>query len=107
MEQRALGRSGIDVSAMGIRRWAIGGRLQMDGKADGYWSSDATGAVEATRRAAELGITVLEPRDVYCTGHSERVLERALSPRRAQVGRGARGRNRQTILAGPKEVSRQ
>ncbi|MET7615431.1 aldo/keto reductase [Streptomyces sp. NPDC005408] len=84
---RALGRqSGIEVSALGFGCWAIGGEWQgADGNPLGWGAVDDQESVAAIRRALDLGITFFDTADVYGTGHSERVLGRALAGRRDEV----------------------
>src|ERR1039457_2315582 len=52
---RVLGRSGIEVSAIGFGCWAIGGPVTMDGKPDGWGDADDDESAAALRRALELG----------------------------------------------------
>ncbi|MFE6359406.1 aldo/keto reductase [Streptomyces sp. NPDC057806] len=83
---RALGRSGIDVSALGFGCWAIGGEwTDPDGQPLGWGRVDDEESVRAVRRALDLGVTFFDTADTYGAGHSERVLGRALGKRRADV----------------------
>ncbi|MCK6629142.1 MAG: aldo/keto reductase [Anaerolineae bacterium] len=82
---RKLGRSGIEVSAMGLGCWAIGGPFQMDGKADGWGAVDDAESIRAIHRAIDLGVTFFDTADAYGTGHSERILGQALAGRRPDV----------------------
>ncbi|GAX58651.1 aldo/keto reductase [Streptomyces olivochromogenes] len=83
---RVLGRSGIEVSGLGFGCWAIGGPWQgPDGSPLGWGKVDDEESVCAVRRALDLGVTFFDTADVYGTGHSERVLGRALGRRRADV----------------------
>ncbi|MFD8966705.1 aldo/keto reductase [Streptomyces sp. NPDC059568] len=82
-ESRTLGRSGITVGALGFGCWAIGGEWQdRDGNPLGWGKVDDEESVAALHRALDLGITFFDTADVYGTGHSERVLGRALRGRR-------------------------
>ncbi|MFC7100754.1 aldo/keto reductase [Nonomuraea rubra] len=85
MTVRQLGRSGIQVSAIGFGAWAIGGPFTSGGKPAGWGEVDDDESIAAVRRALELGITFFDTADVYGTGHSERVLGRALAGRRDEV----------------------
>ncbi|MEU3183024.1 aldo/keto reductase [Streptomyces sp. NPDC006923] len=86
MENRTLGQSGITVSALGFGCWAIGGEWQDSrGNPLGWGKVDDEESVAAIRRALDLGITFFDTADVYGTGHSERVLGRALRGRRDEV----------------------
>ncbi|MER6283742.1 aldo/keto reductase [Streptomyces sviceus] len=83
---RTLGRSGIDISALGFGCWAIGGEWQAaDGQPLGWGKVDDEESVRAVRRALDLGITFFDTADTYGAGHSERVLGRALGKRRDDV----------------------
>ncbi|MFI9340526.1 aldo/keto reductase [Streptomyces sp. NPDC052773] len=83
---RTLGRSGIQVSALGFGCWAIGGEHHTpDGQPLGWGRVDDEESVRAIRRALDLGVTFFDTADCYGTGHSERVLGRALGKRRGDV----------------------
>lgn len=83
---RTLGRSGIEVSALGFGCWAIGGEWQnAEGQPLGWGKVDDEESVRAVRRALDLGVTFFDTADAYGTGHSERVLGRALGKRRDDV----------------------
>jgi aryl-alcohol dehydrogenase-like predicted oxidoreductase len=83
---RVLGRSGIEVSALGFGCWAIGGEMwDRDGLPLGWGRVDDEESVRAVRRAVDLGVTFFDTADAYGTGHSERVLGRALGKRRDDV----------------------
>ncbi|MEU0843534.1 aldo/keto reductase [Streptomyces sp. NPDC005962] len=83
---RTLGRSGIEVSALGFGCWAIGGEWwSVDGQPLGWGRVDDDESVRAVRRALDLGVTFFDTADAYGTGHSERVLGRALGKRRGDV----------------------
>ena len=84
--RRTLGRSGIEVSALGFGCWAIGGEwARPDGQPLGWGKVDDEESVRAVRRALDLGVTFFDTADAYGAGHSERVLARALGKRRADV----------------------
>jgi aryl-alcohol dehydrogenase-like predicted oxidoreductase len=82
---RPLGRSGIEVSAIGFGAWAIGGPFWGDGEPRGWGEVDDDVSIAAIHRALDLGVTFIDTADVYGTGHSERVIARALAGRRDQV----------------------
>ncbi|MFI2199695.1 aldo/keto reductase [Streptomyces sp. NPDC020192] len=86
MTQRTLGRSGVDVSALGFGCWAIGGEWQgADGQPLGWGKVDDDESVRAIHRALDLGVTFFDTADCYGTGHSEEILGRALGKRRDDV----------------------
>ena len=82
---RKLGRSGIQVSAMGLGCWAIGGPFWRGDVAVGWGEVDDDESIRAIHRALDLGLTFFDTADVYGAGHSERVLGRALRGRRDQA----------------------
>src|SRR5207244_412301 len=82
---RLLGRSGIEVSALGVGCWAIGGPFFEDGRPLGWGEVDDDESVRALRRALELGVTFFDTAAVYGTGHSEEVLGGAFAGRRDEV----------------------
>ncbi|MEN9938129.1 MAG: hypothetical protein RLZZ387_4708 [Chloroflexota bacterium] len=78
MDNRILGRSGIEVSPMGIGCWAIGGRGWGGG-------ADDDESIRGLHTALQMGITFFDTADVYGPERSERVLGRALAGHREQV----------------------
>ncbi|MGW0514819.1 aldo/keto reductase [Streptomyces olivaceoviridis] len=86
MTTRTLGRSGIEVSALGFGCWAIGGEHQTaDGQPVGWGKVDDDESIRAVRRALDLGVTFFDTADSYGTGHSEEILGKALGKRRDDV----------------------
>jgi aryl-alcohol dehydrogenase-like predicted oxidoreductase len=83
---RTLGRSGIEVSGLGLGCWAIGGPfVTPDGTPVGWGKIDDAESIRAIHRALALGVTFWDTANVYGTGHSERVLGIALEGRRDEV----------------------
>ncbi len=80
--KRKLGRSGIEVSALGLGCWAIGGPFIYAGMHDGWGDVDDTESIKAIHRALELGINFLDTADCYGVGHSEEVIGKAIAGRR-------------------------
>lgn len=85
MEKRVLGRSGIEVSAMGLGCWAIGGQFYLEGKPDGYGTVSDDESIRAIQRALDLGVNFFDTSDAYGVGHSEELLGKALTGRRDQA----------------------
>jgi aryl-alcohol dehydrogenase-like predicted oxidoreductase len=86
MFTRKLGRSGIQVSAMGLGCWAIGGPWTWsDRRAMGWGQVDDTESIRAIHKALDLGINLFDTAANYGTGHSERILGQAVGGRRDKV----------------------
>ena len=73
---RLLGRSGVQVSAIGMGCWAIGGD---------WGAVDDAESVRALQRAHDLGVTLFDTSNAYGAGRSERLIGQALVGRRHQV----------------------
>ena len=86
MFTRKLGKSHIEVSAMGLGCWAIGGPWTWsDGRAMGWGQVDDAESIRAIRKALDLGINFFDTAANYGAGHSERILGQALAGRRDKV----------------------
>src|SRR3954464_6486729 len=72
MEQRPLGRTGADVSVVGLGTWQLGGDW---GDVD---DDTAAGVLDA---ALDAGVTLLDTADVYGDGRSEVRIRQALVAR--------------------------
>ena len=69
-----LGRTGLEVSRLGLGAWAIGG-----GEWQGGWGpQDDHESVRAIRRAVELGVNWIDTAPAYGLGRAEAVVGRAL-----------------------------
>ncbi|HEX7541834.1 MAG TPA: aldo/keto reductase [Anaerolineales bacterium] len=82
---RKLGRSGIEVSPMGLGCWAIGGPFWSGTTPHGWGEVDDEESIRAIHAALDLGITLFDTANVYGAGHSERVLGRAFAGIRSRV----------------------
>jgi aryl-alcohol dehydrogenase-like predicted oxidoreductase len=85
INSRKLGRSGIEVSPMGLGCWAIGGPFWDGATPCGWGEVDDEESIRAIRAGLDLGITLFDTANVYGAGHSERVLGRALAGIRSRV----------------------
>jgi aryl-alcohol dehydrogenase-like predicted oxidoreductase len=83
--KRTLGRSGIEVSALGLGCWAIGGPWTLNGAQAGWGVLDDTESVRAIQRAMDLGVNFFDTAANYGCGHSERLLGQAAKGRRNQI----------------------
>lgn len=82
---RVLGRSGIEVSALGLGCWAIGGPWTLDGVPAGWSTVDDAESLRALRTAMDLGVNFFDTAANYGAGHSERLLGEAVRGRRGDV----------------------
>lgn len=83
--KRLLGRSGIEVSALGMGCWAIGGPFWNGETPNGWGEVDDAESIRALHAALDRGVNFFDTANVYGAGHSERVLGRAFLGRRDQV----------------------
>jgi aryl-alcohol dehydrogenase-like predicted oxidoreductase len=90
MFKRRLGRSNLEVSAMGLGCWAMGGPwdwLEADGSTNpvGWGQVDDAESIRAVHYALEAGINFFDTAANYGCGRSERVLGQAIAGRRDKV----------------------
>lgn len=76
---RRLGRSDLQVSALGLGCWAIGGAMAAGTQQLGYAGTDDAASAAAIHRAIELGVTLVDTADAYGAGHSEALLGAVLA----------------------------
>ena len=76
---RTLGGSGPTVSALGVGTWALGGPFTFDGRDAGWGPVDDRVSVRALHTVIDAGVTLVDTAPCYGTGHSERVVGRALA----------------------------
>jgi len=76
MEYRPFGQTGMQVSAIRVGCWEIGG---------GYGSIEETQFIQAVHRALDLGINCFDTAEAYGFGASERSLAKALGNRRKEA----------------------
>jgi aryl-alcohol dehydrogenase-like predicted oxidoreductase len=82
---RKLGKSGIEVSPMGMGCWAIGGPWQLLGSPCGWGEVDDNESIHAIQAALDHGINFFDTAANYGAGHSERILGKALEGRRDKM----------------------
>lgn len=70
---RRLGKSGIEITAIGTGLWAVGG---------GWGPVDDQQALDAIETSLDAGINFFDTADVYGNGHSEELLGKAMQGRR-------------------------
>src|SRR4030088_2524385 len=79
LETALLGKTGLDITRVGLGAWATGG-----GDGERGWGPEADDDSVATiHRALELGVNWIDTAAAYGFGHSEQVVGRALAGLRA------------------------
>jgi aryl-alcohol dehydrogenase-like predicted oxidoreductase len=76
LKTNTLGKSGLEVTEIGIGLWAIGG--------DEWGPVDDQNSLDTIEAAREAGINFFDTADVYGMGHSEKLLGRAMEGRREE-----------------------
>lgn len=87
MLKRTLGKSGLEVSALGMGCWAIGGPWTWDQPGEtpypaGWGNTNDDESIRAVHAAMDLGVNFFDTAANYGAGHSEVMLGRALKGRR-------------------------
>jgi aryl-alcohol dehydrogenase-like predicted oxidoreductase len=82
---RPLGRSGLEVSMIGMGCWAIGGKCKVNGEWSGWGPVDDAESIRALQRAFELGVNFYDTADAYGCGHSEQLIADALGSHRDEI----------------------
>jgi aryl-alcohol dehydrogenase-like predicted oxidoreductase len=85
MFTRRLGRSNLEVSAMGLGCWAMGGPWAYDGEPAGWGGVEDAESIRAIHCALDAGVNFFDTAANYGCGHSEQILGRAVAGRRDQV----------------------
>lgn len=85
MNKRTLGRSGIEVSPLGMGCWAIGGIWQFLDIQAGWGATDDAESILALQHAFDKGITFFDTAANYGTGHSESLVGQAFAGKRDKV----------------------
>src|SRR3954447_11686394 len=70
MQRRVLGRSGFEISTIGLGTWAIGGHM--------WGGQDDAQSIEAIHAALDHGVNWIDTAPIYGSGHSETVVGRAV-----------------------------
>ena len=76
MKARKLGKSGLEVSALG---------LGCMGMSEFYGATDEAESIATIHRARALGVNFLDTADMYGVGRNEELVGRAIRGRRDQV----------------------
>jgi aryl-alcohol dehydrogenase-like predicted oxidoreductase len=74
IEKRTLGKSGIEVTKIGVGLWAIGGTE--------WGETEDKESLDMISAALDMGINFFDTADVYGDGHSEKLLGKAMQGQR-------------------------
>ncbi|CAG0936320.1 Aldo-keto reductase IolS [Thermoflexales bacterium] len=85
MALKTLGNSGLQISAVGLGAWAIGGEWLFDGNPAGWGKVDDAESIRAIHAALDAGMNLIDTAANYGTGHSEQIVGQAVRDRRAKV----------------------
>ncbi len=78
MEYRILGKSDLNVSAIGYGAWGIGG--------EPFWKTEGEEkSIRSIEKAFDLGINFYDTAPVYGFGYSERLLGKTLHSKRKEI----------------------
>lgn len=80
MRTRPLGKTGVELTSIGLGTWAIGGPW-----AWGWGPQDDAQSIAAIQRAIELGINWIDTAPCYGLGHAEELVARAIGDRRRDL----------------------
>lgn len=102
MQYRTFGKTGWQVSAIGMGCWAIGGNM--------WGPTDDNDSIAAIQASLDAGVNLLDTADAYGVGHSETLVARALGRKRDGVfiatkfGNYARGQGHPLSYSGKYHV---
>jgi myo-inositol catabolism protein IolS len=82
---RELGRTGLQVSEIGIGAWGIGGVMMIEGSPGSYGAADDAEAIRMIHWGLDQGINFIDTAPAYGFGHSEELVGQALKGRRDKV----------------------
>ncbi len=87
MQKRKLGKSGIEVSPLGLGCMRLAGKgwFRPDGKEIDMGESDDKESIQAINKAIDLGVNLFDSADVYGAGSNEILLGKAIAGRRDEV----------------------
>ncbi|CRL10011.1 General stress protein 69 [Phaeobacter italicus] len=77
MMKRAIGRSGIEASVIGLGTWAIGGWM--------WGGTDEDASISAIQASVDAGVTLIDTAPAYGQGLAEEIVGKALQGRRDEV----------------------
>ncbi|MEM8531517.1 MAG: aldo/keto reductase [Chloroflexota bacterium] len=84
--QRSIGQSGIEVNAIGLGTWAVGGvMVDENGTGHSWGHVDDAEAIQAMQWAIDAGVNFFDTSNNYGCGHAERLIGQAVQERRERV----------------------
>ena len=72
MKYRILGRTGLEVSEIGIGMWQLSGPLTVDDKQDGFPDPGVKSVGDLIRACGDFGINLIDTAEIYGDGEGER-----------------------------------
>ena len=84
MEYRILGKTGLQVSVIGIGSWQLSGPLMLDNKADGFPDPGRDQVIHLIKACGDLGINFIDTAEIYGEGEGERRIGEAIFGNREQ-----------------------
>lgn len=81
MRKRALGKTGLYVSQIGLGTWPLAGNAGLPG----YGELDSSSAEATVKKALDAGVTFFDTADVYGDGYAESLLGRLLERETREV----------------------
>lgn len=85
MQYRMVDKTGLKISEIGFRVWAIGGPFAVSDRPIGWGKVDDKASSEALAQAFDLGVNFVDTADIYGFGHSEEVVGKAIRAARKEV----------------------
>lgn len=114
MLKRTLGKSNLEVSALGMGCWAIGGPWTWDQPGQdpfpvGWGNTDDEESIRALHAALEMGVNFFDTAANYGAGHSEVLLGRAFKGKRDKVVIATKfghmvNEERKTVYSAPDQI---
>jgi aryl-alcohol dehydrogenase-like predicted oxidoreductase len=78
MKYRTFGKTGWQVSAVGVGCWQFGGAITIDGKPDGWSGVSDQESAATIKRAVDLDVNFFDTADMYGWGRSEEIVGRTI-----------------------------
>ena len=82
MKYRILGKTGLNVSVIGIGSWQLSGPMRLNSKADGFPDPGRAKVINLIRSCGDLGINFIDTAELYGDGEGESRVGEAIRNRR-------------------------